>query len=133
MKLTYNDKTLVGISISDKFEWNKDTISALEIDWQYLQQKYTEFQIKVWKELVKISWGETRTYKQVATSIGKPNACRAVAGACATNPLALIIPCHRVTGTKNIGGYYWGTIMKEYLLDSESEANKSQTGKKLKK
>ena len=56
----------------------------------------TEFQIKVWKEISKIPYGETRTYKDLAVAIGRPNSSRAVANACGKNPYAPIIPCHRV-------------------------------------
>lgn len=119
MKLAYTGKTLTGISVSSKFDWTKDSLKSLEIDWPTLEKSYTEFQVKVWRELVKIPWGETRTYKQVAASIGNPNAYRAVANACGANPLALLIPCHRVIATTNIGGYRWNTDIKKHLLEQE--------------
>ena len=66
----------------------------------------TNFQIKVWNELKKIPSGEVRTYKQIAESIGHPNSSRAVANACAKNPYAPIIPCHRVVRSDGtLGGY----------------------------
>ena len=66
----------------------------------------TDFQIKVWNELKNIPSGEVRTYKQVAESIGHPNSSRAVANACAKNPYAPIIPCHRVVKSDgSLGGY----------------------------
>ena len=66
----------------------------------------TDFQIKVWNELKKIPSGEVRTYKQVAENIGHPNSSRAVANACAKNPYAPIIPCHRVVKSDgSLGGY----------------------------
>ena len=66
----------------------------------------TDFQIKVWNELKKIPSGEVRTYKQVAESVGHPNSSRAVANACAKNPYAPIIPCHRVIKSDgSLGGY----------------------------
>ena len=66
----------------------------------------TDFQIKVWNELKKIPSGEVRTYKQVAESVGHPNSSRAVANACAKNPYAPIIPCHRVVKSDgSLGGY----------------------------
>ena len=66
----------------------------------------TDFQISVWKEIAKIPYGETRTYKDLANAIGKPNSSRAVANACGKNPYPLIIPCHRVIRTDgNLGGY----------------------------
>ena len=66
----------------------------------------TDFQIKVWNELKKIPSGEVRTYKQVAEYVGHPNSSRAVANACAKNPYAPIIPCHRVIKSDgSLGGY----------------------------
>ncbi|MBV22515.1 MAG: 6-O-methylguanine DNA methyltransferase [Euryarchaeota archaeon] len=66
----------------------------------------TDFQIKVWNELKNIPSGEVRTYKQVAESVGHPNSSRAVANACAKNPYAPIIPCHRVVKSDgSLGGY----------------------------
>ncbi len=67
------------------------------------------FQHQVWAELRKIPYGETRSYAQVAQAIGRPEAVRAVAHACATNPAALVIPCHRVVRSDgSLGGYRWG-------------------------
>ncbi len=66
----------------------------------------TEFEIQVWTEISKISFGETKTYKEIAMSIGKPNSARAVANACGKNPYPIDIPCHRVIRSDgNIGGY----------------------------
>ena len=66
----------------------------------------SDFQIKVWQEIEKIPYGETRTYKDIAIAIGKPNAHRAVANACGKNPLPVTIPCHRaIRSDGNIGGY----------------------------
>jgi len=80
----------------------------------------TAFQWRVWEALRAIPYGETRTYRQVAASIGKPKAARAVGRACATNPVALVIPCHRVVREGgDLGGYAWGLGIKRRLLDSE--------------
>ena len=66
----------------------------------------TEFQKLVWNEIDKIPFGETKSYKDIAISIGKPNASRAVANACGQNPLPVIRPCHRVICSNgHIGGY----------------------------
>ena len=66
----------------------------------------TEFQVKVWREISKIPYGETRTYKELAIAIGKPNSSRAVANACGANPYAPHIPCHRVIRSDGtLGGY----------------------------
>jgi AraC family transcriptional regulator of adaptative response/methylated-DNA-[protein]-cysteine methyltransferase len=80
----------------------------------------TAFQRRVWQELQKIPRGRTRTYSQVARSLGQPKAVRAVARACATNPVSIVVPCHRVIrqdGT--LAGYRWGLSRKEQLLKQE--------------
>ena len=81
----------------------------------------TEFQKKVWQELTKIPYGETRSYKQIAEKIGNPKACRAVGMANHNNPIAIIVPCHRVIGTNNkLVGYAGGIDIKEKLLKIEN-------------
>ena len=80
----------------------------------------TAFQMRVWAELRKIPYGETRSYAQVAEAVGNPKAVRAVARACATNPVALVNPCHRVVGSNGkLSGYRWGIERKKALLDRE--------------
>jgi methylated-DNA-[protein]-cysteine S-methyltransferase len=82
----------------------------------------TEFQLKVWTELKKIPYGETRTYKQIAESIGSPKSFRAVANACGENPYPPSIPCHRVIRSDgSLGGYSGagGVIQKKKLLAKE--------------
>lgn len=81
----------------------------------------TAFQQKVWQQLQKIPSGQTRTYSEIARRIGKSSAVRAVASACASNHLAVVVPCHRVVH-KNGGaeGYRWGTERKEKLLKTEA-------------
>jgi len=80
----------------------------------------TAFQWRVWRALAGIPAGETRSYSDVAASIGEPHAARAVARACASNPAALVIPCHRVVGADGSpGGYRWGTAVKEELIARE--------------
>ena len=80
----------------------------------------TEFQRKVWKALLEIPYGETRSYKQIAEAIGKPNASRAVGMANSKNPILLLVPCHRVIGAKgSLTGYAGGLEMKQYLLNLE--------------
>lgn len=84
----------------------------------------TEFQEKVWSELLKIPYGETRTYGQVAEAVGKPKAVRAVGAANNRNALPIIIPCHRVVGAKgSLTGYSGGLEAKRKLLEIE-EKNK---------
>jgi AraC family transcriptional regulator of adaptative response/methylated-DNA-[protein]-cysteine methyltransferase len=80
----------------------------------------TAFQWKVWRALQRIPAGETRAYAEVARSIGNPKAVRAVARACADNPVALVVPCHRVVPQRGgVGGYRWGAGRKEQLLKAE--------------
>lgn len=80
----------------------------------------TEFQRRVWDVLRRIPPGETRSYAQVAEMIGAPTAVRSVARACATNPVALVVPCHRVVRTGGaLAGYRWGIERKQALLDQE--------------
>ncbi|MUL37758.1 bifunctional DNA-binding transcriptional regulator/O6-methylguanine-DNA methyltransferase Ada [Gloeocapsopsis dulcis] len=82
--------------------------------------KATAFQIQVWEALKQIPFGTTVSYSDVACSIGHPTAIRAVARACATNPIALIIPCHRVLPKAGgLGGYRWGVSRKQALLEME--------------
>ena len=80
----------------------------------------TPFQRSVWQALQAIPAGERRTYGEVAASLGKPGAARAVASACAANPTAIVIPCHRVVrGDGSSGGYRWGAERKRALLAAE--------------
>ena len=82
----------------------------------------TAFQQKVWQALQKIPPGRTATYAEIAASIGLPKAVRAVAGACAANPVAVAIPCHRVVRSDgNLSGYRWGVARKRELLKREQE------------
>ncbi|MGZ4815499.1 MAG: bifunctional DNA-binding transcriptional regulator/O6-methylguanine-DNA methyltransferase Ada [Terriglobales bacterium] len=90
-----------------------------------LDIQHTAFQWKVWQALRNIRLGETRSYQQVAKAIGEPRAVRAVANACASNPVALVIPCHRVVRTNGeLGGYRWGVERKQQLLAKEQENKK---------
>ena len=85
-----------------------------------LDVQATAFQLSVWQKLKEIPYGSTRSYSEVAQAIGRPSAVRAVARACATNPVALVIPCHRVVrGDKSLGGYRWGIERKQALLKRE--------------
>jgi AraC family transcriptional regulator, regulatory protein of adaptative response / methylated-DNA-[protein]-cysteine methyltransferase len=83
----------------------------------------TAFRRRVWEELKRIPYGATRTYSEVARAIGRPAAIRAVARACATNPVSVIVPCHRVVRADgNLAGYRWGLDRKRALLEHESAA-----------
>jgi len=90
-----------------------------------LDVQATAFQWQVWNALAAIPRGETRSYTEVASAIGRPSAARAVARACATNPVALAIPCHRVVpAAGGVGGYRWGTSRKRALLAAEGRMPK---------
>lgn len=85
-----------------------------------LDVRATAFQQRVWRELQRIPRGTTRTYQEIAQQIGHPTAARAVARACATNPVAILVPCHRVVRADGArGGYRWGADRKARLLDAE--------------
>ncbi len=88
-----------------------------------LDLRATSFQIKVWKYLQSIPPGKTESYSRVASAVGKSSAARAVARACASNPVAVVIPCHRVIrGDGSLGGYRWGLDRKRALLERENRA-----------
>ena len=85
-----------------------------------LDIRATAFQWQVWNALTAIPRGEKRTYAEVADAVGRPAAARAVAHACAANPVALAIPCHRVVPSAGgVGGYRWGSERKQKLLERE--------------
>jgi AraC family transcriptional regulator of adaptative response/methylated-DNA-[protein]-cysteine methyltransferase len=95
----------------------RELSSALPLD-----IRATAFQRRVWTYLQSIPFGATRSYSQVAKAIGKPRATRAVARACATNPVAVAIPCHRVVREDgNVSGYRWGVERKKTLLEMEQQ------------
>jgi AraC family transcriptional regulator of adaptative response/methylated-DNA-[protein]-cysteine methyltransferase len=85
-----------------------------------LDLRATAFQMRVWEALRRIPRGETRSYAEVARELGQPTAVRAVARACATNPVAVVVPCHRVVGSDGkLTGYRWGVERKRRLLELE--------------
>jgi len=85
-----------------------------------LDLRGTVFQLRVWQALRQIPRGETRSYSQLAREMGEPKSTRAVARACATNRVALVVPCHRVVGVSgSLTGYRWGVERKRQLLEAE--------------
>lgn len=87
----------------------------------------TAFQKKVWHALCQIPYGETRSYQEIAIAVNSPKACRAVGNANNKNPIALIVPCHRVIGSKgDLVGYAGGLAMKKFLLDLEKRTKKKE-------
>lgn len=125
-------KTLREINIKEESEFisNLSEIESISIDELLLklEKEYSidlsstsKWQRQVWDELKEIPKGETRTYQEIASKLQVPKAARAVGAACASNRLALIIPCHRVVPADGtIGNYRWGTGKKEELLAFEA-------------
>jgi len=109
---------------SDKLQ--KNVLLVFQKDWTYLNEIKlhlfsTPFQLKVWESLLKISQGKLTTYGNIAEKIGKPKAARAVGTAIGSNPVAFLIPCHRVIqSTGNIGDYRWGTTRKSAMIAWEA-------------
>jgi AraC family transcriptional regulator of adaptative response/methylated-DNA-[protein]-cysteine methyltransferase len=93
-----------------------------------LDVRATAFQWRVWEELRAIPYGTTRSYREIARAVGRPGAARAVARACAANPAAIVIPCHRVVrGDGSLGGYRWGLKRKKWLLEKEKDAGHAKS------
>lgn len=95
------------------------TINSITEDQFNLSDIGTQFDNLVWSEIRNIPFGSTRTYKDIAIQINKPMSFRAVANACGRNKLALIVPCHRVVGSNDLGGFKWGIDLKKRLLSYE--------------
>lgn len=136
-----DDELLEGLKREFPFATRKADESGLQV-WRHallnqmdgkaadptlpLDIRATAFQRRVWRYLQSIPFGKTRSYNQVARAIGQPTAARAVARACATNPVAIAIPCHRVVREDGgLGGYRWGIERKKALLEREHRPNES--------
>jgi len=103
-----------------RLDGGRDTAIALDVPG-------TEFQQQVWNALRTIPAGETRSYQAIARELGRPTAARAVAGACASNRLALVIPCHRaIREHGETGGYRWGADRKRTILERERRQRDSR-------
>ncbi len=106
-------------------ELQQNALSIFRNDWSRLEQiklhlKGTDFQLKVWESLLKIPFGKLSTYGKLANEIGNPNASRAVGTAIGSNPVAFLIPCHRVIqSTGTFGGYMWNPIRKTAIIGWE--------------
>ncbi|HXF09825.1 MAG TPA: methylated-DNA--[protein]-cysteine S-methyltransferase [Desulfuromonadaceae bacterium] len=129
-KAPVGPKRSEGGPVTQKIKsWHRATESALEkvlsgskpkalppMDWTGA----TEFQKSVWRQLLKISGGRTKSYGEIAEAIGKPKAVRAVGGACGANPIPVLVPCHRVlAANKKLGGFSGGLDWKRQLLATE--------------
>lgn len=104
----------------------QNALFIFQNDWSKLPEiklhlKGTDFQLKVWESLLKIPMGKLSTYGTIAEQIGNPKASRAVGTAIGSNPVAFLIPCHRVIqSTGNFGGYMWGNTRKTAIIGWES-------------
>lgn len=131
-----NDKTKAFEDLKQKFpnaeffskedDFQKPALSIFSKDWQKLDKiklhlKGSDFQLKVWESLLKIPMGKLSTYGNLAQDIGNPKASRAVGTAIGSNPVAFLIPCHRVIQSSGkIGGYMWGSERKQLIIGWES-------------
>ncbi len=113
------------------FIYGDSTLFPLEIS-SFFLDRGTAFQKHVWSLIREIPHGKTETYGELAKKLGGKKYSRAVGMACNANPLALVIPCHRVTGADSIGGFAGGIHIKQKLLDLEKNCNAlKKAGKKL--
>ncbi|HEY0421732.1 MAG TPA: bifunctional DNA-binding transcriptional regulator/O6-methylguanine-DNA methyltransferase Ada [Rhodopila sp.] len=112
-----SDDAALGGTVRAVLDFLREPKQALDLP---LDLRGTAFQQRVWRTLCGIPAGETRTYAQLAAMAGNPKAIRAVARSCATNPVALAVPCHRVVGSDGgLSGYRWGIPRKKALLERE--------------
>ena len=112
---------VINLAVSQLDEYFKGVRKTFNLP---LNPNGTEFQKRVWKELIKIPYGEIKNYKEIAKAIGNENSSRAVGNANNKNPIAIIIPCHRVIGTnKKLTGYAYGLDKKKKLLELEKVTN----------
>ena len=120
-KINHNDNEEESYLIKTAFQQIKEYLQGNRLGFDLnLKLEGTEFQKKVWNELLKIPYGETRTYKDIAIAIGNEKACRAIGMANNKNPIPIIIPCHRVIGSNGkLVGYAGGINVKEKLLNIE--------------
>jgi len=123
LRARFPKETLEPVSAATH-QWVIDSFLQGEtLDTSRLELYGTPFQLRVWEYLIKIPYGQRRTYQEVAMGVNHPQALRAVGNAIGRNPIALIIPCHRVVRSDGgMGGYRWGLAHKQSLLDWESAA-----------
>jgi AraC family transcriptional regulator of adaptative response/methylated-DNA-[protein]-cysteine methyltransferase len=115
-EIVADDAALTG-AVRAVLDFLKEPKQALDLP---LDLRGTVFQQRVWQTLCRIPAGQTRTYAQLAEMVGNTKAVRAVARSCATNPVALAVPCHRVIGSDGtLTGYRWGVPRKQALLERE--------------
>ena len=137
LKLSFTDQGLRALEFNDDAQSETDDDSVFRTaflnwlrmfqglgpqeQWNYLAPSGTDFQKQVWRALLDIPFGRRATYQDIAKGIGQENASRAVGSAIAKNPLALLIPCHRIVPSSGgTGNYRWGPDRKIALLDAEN-------------
>ncbi len=141
LKIGYTETSVISIETSDKIDAENEHSQLSDMAYKQICEYLkgirksfdfsyelcgTEFQKRVWNELCRIPYGETRTYKQMAEAVGNPKASRAVGAANGKNPLMIVVPCHRVIGTDGrLTGYAGGLELKEDLLNLEQDAKMS--------
>ncbi len=139
LRIVCDDESLLKVEYTD-FVQDSDSNAILELTQNQLQEYFsgdresfslpikvqgTDFQQKVWQSLQEIEYGTTCSYKDLALMIGNPNSSRAVGNANNKNPIAIVIPCHRVIGSnKKLVGYAGGLDKKEWLLNHEQKQKK---------
>ncbi|MCU0286878.1 MAG: methylated-DNA--[protein]-cysteine S-methyltransferase [Acidobacteria bacterium] len=117
-KLMDGENGITGLTVDWLEKYFRGDLSSLEIP--PLDIRGSDFELQTWKELLKIPFGRTITYGQLADRIGKPKGARAVGGCVGRNPVAIIIPCHRVIGSNGtLTGFGGGLENKKWLLDHE--------------
>ena len=137
LKITYFNNEIYKIEkVNEIYDYNERSLFTDNIDkeineylkgkrinfsfYNNLKAKGTKFQMTVWNELKNISYGDIKSYKEIAEAIGKPKAIRSVASAIGKNPIMIIIPCHRVIGSDGkLHGYAYGLDLKKKLLAIE--------------
>lgn len=142
IKISYNDKAITQVDFVENLDEMKNSKTSILSELAYkqlceyfdkkrqifelpLELNGTSFQKKVWNALSEIPYAQTRSYKEIATFIGNKNASRAVGHANNKNPIAIIIPCHRVIGSSGkLVGYAGGLEIKKALLELESQSFK---------
>lgn len=134
LRIIEDDNFIIAVTKVDKVEYQNETVlihkTIQELN-EYFQGRRksfsiplklngTEFQKSVWNELLKIPYGQTKTYLDVAKALNNPNASRAIGNACNKNPLLILVPCHRVVGTNgSLVGFALGLDVKKELLKLE--------------
>ncbi|APJ03634.1 methylated-DNA--[protein]-cysteine S-methyltransferase [Silvanigrella aquatica] len=119
-----HNKVIENLENADQHEWSKEILNYLENPTRNFTLPIfvegTFFQKKVWQALKQIPTGKTQSYKKIAEQIGLPKSVRAVANACATNPIAFVIPCHRIIRSNGaLSDYRWGKERKRQMLEFE--------------